>query len=70
MPKLIRYQSQAITCKKQVRQPILSWLTPLPMDKYIRTGLSTGMKLTDFAPRLSFSAIGMNHFVEIAKMRR
>ncbi len=38
--------------------------------EYIRTGLSTGMKIDYFAPRLSFFwAIGMNHFMEIAKMR-
>jgi methylmalonyl-CoA mutase len=38
--------------------------------EYIRTGLSTGMKIDDFAPRLSFFwGIGMNHFMEIAKMR-
>jgi len=38
--------------------------------EYIRTGLSTGMTIDDFAPRLSFFwAIGMNHFMEIAKMR-
>lgn len=38
--------------------------------EYIRTGLSTGMNIDDFAPRLSFFwAIGMNHFMEIAKMR-
>ncbi len=38
--------------------------------EYIRTGLATGMKIDDFAPRLSFFwAIGMNHFMEIAKMR-
>jgi methylmalonyl-CoA mutase len=38
--------------------------------EYIRTGLSTGMKIDEFAPRLSFFwAIGMNHFMEIAKMR-
>ncbi|MDL2143142.1 MULTISPECIES: methylmalonyl-CoA mutase [Flavobacterium] len=38
--------------------------------EYIRTGLSTGMSIDDFAPRLSFFwAIGMNHFMEIAKMR-
>jgi methylmalonyl-CoA mutase len=36
--------------------------------EYIRTGLSTGMKIDEFAPRLSFF-IGMNHFMEIAKMR-
>jgi len=38
--------------------------------EYIRTGLASGMKIDDFAPRLSFFwAIGMNHFMEIAKMR-
>ncbi|MBC7845896.1 MAG: methylmalonyl-CoA mutase [Flavobacterium sp.] len=38
--------------------------------EYIRTGLTTGMKIDDFAPRLSFFwGIGMNHFMEIAKMR-
>jgi methylmalonyl-CoA mutase len=38
--------------------------------EYIRTGLSTGMKIDEFAPRLSFFwAIGMNHFMEIAKLR-
>jgi methylmalonyl-CoA mutase len=38
--------------------------------EYIRTGLATGMLIDDFAPRLSFFwAIGMNHFMEIAKMR-
>lgn len=38
--------------------------------EYIRTGLKAGLKIDDFAPRLSFFwAIGMNHFMEIAKMR-
>jgi methylmalonyl-CoA mutase len=38
--------------------------------EYIRTGLATGMNIDEFAPRLSFFwAIGMNHFMEIAKMR-
>ncbi|MBU2061347.1 MAG: methylmalonyl-CoA mutase, partial [Bacteroidetes bacterium] len=38
--------------------------------EYIKTGLATGMKIDEFAPRLSFFwAIGMNHFMEIAKMR-
>jgi methylmalonyl-CoA mutase len=38
--------------------------------EYIRTGLATGMNIDDFAPRLSFFwAIGMNHFMEIAKLR-
>ena len=38
--------------------------------EYLRTGIAAGMKIDDFAPRLSFFwAIGMNHFMEIAKMR-
>ena len=38
--------------------------------EYIKTGLSTGMNIDDFAPRLSFFwGTGMNHFMEIAKMR-
>jgi methylmalonyl-CoA mutase len=38
--------------------------------EYIRTGLAAGMDIDEFAPRLSFFwAIGMNHFMEIAKMR-
>lgn len=38
--------------------------------EYIRTGIEAGLKIDDFAPRLSFFwAIGMNHFMEIAKMR-
>ena len=38
--------------------------------EYIRKGLEAGMDIDDFAPRLSFFwGIGMNHFMEIAKMR-
>ncbi len=38
--------------------------------EYIRAGLKAGLHIDDFAPRLSFFwAIGMNHFMEIAKMR-
>src|SRR5690606_6218355 len=38
--------------------------------EYIRTGLRAGMDIDNFAPRLSFFwAIGMNHFMEIAKLR-
>ena len=38
--------------------------------EYIRTGLAAGMDIDTFAPRLSFFwGIGMNHFMEIAKMR-
>ncbi len=38
--------------------------------EYIRTGLKAGLDIDQFAPRLSFFwAIGMNHFMEIAKLR-
>ena len=37
---------------------------------YIRAGVNAGINIDAFAPRLSFFwAIGMNHFMEIAKMR-
>ena len=37
---------------------------------YIRTGIKAGLDIDAFAPRLSFFwAVGMNHFMEIAKMR-
>ena len=38
--------------------------------EYIRTGIRSGLDIDTFAPRLSFFwGIGMNHFMEIAKMR-
>jgi methylmalonyl-CoA mutase len=38
--------------------------------EYLRTGVNSGLDIDDFAPRLSFFwAIGMNYFMEIAKMR-
>jgi methylmalonyl-CoA mutase len=38
--------------------------------EYIRTGLAAGLNIDEFAPRLSFFwGIGMNHFMEIAKLR-
>ena len=38
--------------------------------EYLRTGIKTGLDIDAFAPRLSFFwGIGMNHFMEIAKMR-
>lgn len=38
--------------------------------EYLRTGIKAGIEVDAFAPRLSFFwAIGMNHFMEIAKMR-
>lgn len=38
--------------------------------EYVRTGIAAGMDIDSFAPRLSFFwAIGMNYFMEVAKMR-
>lgn len=38
--------------------------------EYLRAGVNAGMEIDDFAPRLSFFwAIGMDHYVEISKMR-
>lgn len=38
--------------------------------EYIRAGIKSGLDIDAFAPRLSFFwAVGMNHFMEIAKMR-
>ncbi|MCP4213292.1 MAG: methylmalonyl-CoA mutase [bacterium] len=38
--------------------------------EYVRTGIKTGLKIDDFAPRLSFFwGEGMNYFMEIAKLR-
>jgi len=38
--------------------------------EYLRTGIAAGLQVDEFAPRLSFFwAIGMNHYMEIAKLR-
>ncbi len=38
--------------------------------EYLRAGVNAGLSIDEFAPRLSFFwGIGMNHFMEIAKMR-
>ncbi len=38
--------------------------------EYLRTGITAGIDIDKFAPRFSFFwAIGMNHFMEIAKLR-
>ena len=38
--------------------------------EYVRTGIKAGLKIDDFAPRLSFFwAIGMNYHMEISKLR-
>ena len=38
--------------------------------EYVKNGIKAGLSIDDFAPRLSFFwGIGMNHFMEIAKLR-
>lgn len=38
--------------------------------EYLRTGVNSGMDIDTFAPRLSFFwGVGLNHFMEIAKLR-
>jgi methylmalonyl-CoA mutase len=38
--------------------------------EYLRTGTQAGLDIDDFAPRISFFwGVGMNHFMEVAKMR-
>ncbi len=38
--------------------------------EYVRTGIQAGLSIDSFAPRISFFwGVGMNHFMEIAKMR-
>ncbi|MHA7130234.1 methylmalonyl-CoA mutase [Algoriphagus namhaensis] len=38
--------------------------------EYLRTGITAGLQVDDFAPRLSFFwGIGMNYFMEVAKLR-
>ena len=38
--------------------------------EYLKTGIASGLKIDEFAPRISFFwGIGMNHFMEIAKLR-
>lgn len=57
-------QEAGATCEIELAYTLADGL------EYIRKGLEAGMDIDTFAPRLSFFwAIGMNHFMEIAKMR-
>ncbi|RIA09121.1 heterodimeric methylmalonyl-CoA mutase large subunit precursor [Flavobacteriaceae bacterium MAR_2010_72] len=57
-------QEAGATCEIELAYTLADGL------EYIRKGLEAGMDIDSFAPRLSFFwAIGMNHFMEIAKMR-
>ena len=37
--------------------------------EYVKAAMNKGLKVDEFAPRLSFFGIGMNFFMEIAKLR-
>ena len=65
------FRSADITCRRPARRPIsnsatrwrTAWSTSAP-------AFTAGLDIDTFAPRLSFFwGIGMNHFMEIAKMR-
>ena len=68
---LTAFPFQDIICKRQAQLPILKLAYTLADGlEYIKTGIAAGMDIDSFAPRLSFFwGIGMNHFMEIAKMR-
>ena len=57
-------QEAGATCDMELAYTLANGL------EYLRTGIAAGMDIDTFAPRLSFFwAIGMNHFMEIAKLR-
>jgi len=57
-------QEAGATCEIELAYTLADGL------EYLRTGIAAGMDIDTFAPRLSFFwAIGMDHFMEIAKMR-
>ncbi|MCB4809425.1 methylmalonyl-CoA mutase [Tamlana sp. 62-3] len=57
-------QEAGATCEIELAYTLADGL------EYIRKGLEVGLNIDEFAPRLSFFwGIGMNHFMEIAKMR-
>ena len=64
-------RSAATTCRRPARRPTSSSAYTLADGlEYMRTGIAAGLDIDTFAPRLSFFwGIGMNHFMEIAKMR-
>ena len=57
-------QEAGATCVQELAYTVADGI------EYVRAALSTGMKVDDFAPRLSFFfCIGMNLFMEVAKLR-
>ena len=67
----IRSRSRAITCRRRERPPISNSPIRSPTGSNMcAPGIAAGLDIDRFAPRLSFFwAIGMNFFMEVAKMR-
>jgi methylmalonyl-CoA mutase len=66
-----RSASAATTCRKPAPTRRWNWPSRWPTGKeYVKTAMAKGLDVDDFAGRLSFFwAIGMNFYLEIAKMR-
>jgi methylmalonyl-CoA mutase len=70
MPRFNSISISAITCRRPARPPISSSPTPRRRARVRAHGVEAGLDVDAFAPRLSFFwAIGMNFFMEVAKMR-
>ena len=70
MPKFNSIRSPATTCRKRGRRRSRARLHDRRRYQYVRAALSKGMDVDKFAGRLSFFwCIGMNFYMEIAKMR-
>ena len=71
MPKFNSISISATTCRRPGRTWCRSWPSRWPMaSEYVQTAIARGMDVDDFAGRLSFFfAIGMNFFMEVAKLR-
>ena len=67
----IRSRSPGITSRRPGRRRIWSWRTRWRTGwSIVRAGLAAGLAVDEFAPRLSFFwGIGMNFFMEVAKLR-
>src|SRR5262249_16338208 len=66
----IRFRFPAITCRRPVRPRISNLLTRCPTPSNVRAGRAANLPVDRFAPRLSFFfGIGMNFFMEVAKLR-
>ena len=70
MPSSIPFRSLAITCRRRAQRRAGTAYTLADGKEYIRTAIAAGLNIDEFAPRLSFFwGIGMNFYMEIAKMR-